>query len=238
MEKLSLILGSRGRPEKLKKCLESIRTTVSDFSNIELVIGIDDDDAEEQKVIQEFLPNCIMENKVLVFKQPYYLNDKFNFLAQNTKHNLVLAVSNDLQFKTPGWDKIIIDEFDLIPKDKIYLMWLNDGAGSEKLPRHYVIHKNYMNIIGNYSANLLIHYCSDNWIYEVTKSLGRQKYLKHIEVAHSSPCLTGKQEDMDKLIEHDMNNYFSIDRHTFENTAKYREYEVILLKKFIDDFKE
>jgi hypothetical protein len=239
MDKISLLLATKDRPDKLRLCLESIYVTINNFNNIELIIGLNELDINGQEVVKEFINkyNGVINNKIFIFKEPYFLNDKYNYLGHQAANNLILAIADDLQFKTPGWDKIVIDEFEKVPEDKIFLMWINDGAGSPELPRHYIIHKNWMNIVGNYSANCLIHYYSDNWIYEIATKLDRKKYLENIVVDHSSPYLTQNPEDNDELIKKDTNLYFTVDHHTFINTQRYRDYEVELLNKYIKDCK-
>ncbi|NTW31077.1 MAG: hypothetical protein HGB12_00310 [Bacteroidetes bacterium] len=236
--KISLLLATRGRLEKLKKCLQSIIDTVNDPENIEIVFGYDVDEEDQlYEFFQKLDVNDLeLDYQLHQFKRPYHLNDKFNYLGQMANNELLFAVSNDLEFKTKDWDKIIIDKFKSDTKDKIFCRWINDGAGSETLPRHYIVHKNYLQVTRNYSCHMLKHYFSDNWIYYVFSKLGKTEYLKEIEVEHSSPVLM--KVEPDQLIIDEMNNWFAYDQAVYQGTQGLRDLEVSKLKSYIDNYKE
>ena len=52
MKKISLLLATRQRPEMLDKSLDSLLTNISDTSNIEIMLGIDNDDQETLDLVQ------------------------------------------------------------------------------------------------------------------------------------------------------------------------------------------
>ncbi len=237
---ISLVLANKGRPQLLKKFLQSVIDTVYSIDNIELVFGGNVGDDEANAIYFDFInkyPN--IKHKEMFFKEPYLLNDKINYIADQATGDLIFGVANDLECKTMHWDKYIIDLFDSLPKDKIFVAWINDGANSEKLPRHYVIHKNYKLLTGNYSQKCLIHYYSDNWIYDVATGIDRYKYLEEIKFDHHSPVLEANiDENIKQEIISEMNYFMPIDQHTYVNTTRYRQYEEKLLLEFINNNKE
>lgn len=236
--RISLLLATRNRIEKLNLLLQSIIDTIYDINNIEIVFGYDIDEIESLTTFLSFMEkhsNLNITYQVLKFKPPYHLNDKYNYIGQMAKNDLLFSVANDLIFKVKHWDKIIIDKFDALPKDKISCMWINDGIGSETLPRHYIIHRNYLQVTRNYACHMLKHYFSDNWIYDVVTKLGRYEYLKDIVVEHSSPVLIHTVPD--DMIINEMNNWFALDQNVYQGTQALRDLEVIKLKHFIENFK-
>lgn len=233
-----MILPVYKRHEKLKKCIKSIIDTCDDVDNIELLLGYNTDDYKSFEIFKDiiisypFTINCDQ----YVFNPPYHLNDKVNYLAQMASYDLIMACSNDLEFITKGWDKIIIDKFESDPSDKIFCRWINDGPGSDSLPRHYVIHKNWIKVTHNYACHLFSHYYGDNWIKYVSSKINRYEYLKDILVNHSSPYLTKDANDIDDQIKYDEQNFFMIDKAIFEGTQSIRDYEADKLMQFINGF--
>ena len=52
MKKISLLLATRQRSEMLDKSLDSLLTNISDTNNIEIMLGIDNDDQETLDFVQ------------------------------------------------------------------------------------------------------------------------------------------------------------------------------------------
>lgn len=236
--RISLLLATRNRIDKLKQCLKSIVDTVSDISNIEIVFGYDVDENESLTTFLSFIDdnkNLDIIFQLIKFKPPYHLNDKYNYIGQMARNELLFSVANDLTFTTKNWDKMIINKFESLPKDKISCMWINDGLGSETLPRHYIIHKNYLQVTRNYACHLLKHYFSDNWIFDVSTKINRYEYLKDIIVEHSSPVLSNTPPD--NMIIDEMNNWFYLDQNVYQGTQALRDLEITKLKHFIDNYK-
>lgn len=237
--KLSILLPTYKRHIKFEKCIRSLINTCSNINNIELILGYNSDDTYSLDLFIYLINSYsyTIKHSFYEFNSPYHLNDKINYLAQKASNDLIFTVSNDLEFITKDWDKIIIDKFENDPKDKIMCRWINDGSGSDELPRHYIIHKNWIKVTHNYACHLFSHYYGDNWIKYVSSKINRYEYLKDIIVNHSSPYLTKDKNDIDDQIVYDEQNFFIIDKAIFEGTQSIRDYEADKLIQFINGYK-
>ena len=52
MKKISILLATRERPELLEKSIDSLMTNVSDSENVEIMLGIDNDDTATLDFVQ------------------------------------------------------------------------------------------------------------------------------------------------------------------------------------------
>ena len=56
MKKISVLLATRGRSKMLEKSIDSLMTNVSDSENVEIMLGIDNDDQETNHFVS-YQPN-------------------------------------------------------------------------------------------------------------------------------------------------------------------------------------
>ena len=52
MKKISVLLATRGRSKMLEKSIDSLMTNISDSENVEIMLGIDNDDQETLDFVQ------------------------------------------------------------------------------------------------------------------------------------------------------------------------------------------
>lgn len=107
---ISLIMPFRERISLLKNMLDSIKDTVHDPKNLELIMAVDTDDEALNKYGKD---NLIKEYKWLdikfyeVERSEHFINEYWNPIAKMAKGRWVMAINDDSVFKTPSWDKII-----------------------------------------------------------------------------------------------------------------------------------
>ena len=53
MKKISVLLATRGRPEMLDKSIDSLLSNISNTDNIEIMLGIDNDDQATLDFVQD-----------------------------------------------------------------------------------------------------------------------------------------------------------------------------------------
>lgn len=233
MDRISLITCARHRPEKLHEMLESLTQTVSDHSQMEYIFGVEPDDTPVQTVIEKWRHEHPDYKVVLRIWTPdevtFSLNQKYNMLADNASHELVSGCGDDLLWVTDKWDLRIKEEFEQYP-DRILLVWINDGAGAENLPRHYTVHKNWIAVTGSYTVKFLRHYFSDNWQYDIASSIGRARYMKEIKVIHRHPVFGNAEVDDNHIKDMPL---FEMDQYLYETNKGHQVYEIDKLNKFI-----
>ncbi len=126
--KISIVLPSRGRPERLSQLLESILSTSDDLSRIEVVVLLDDDDEMNytRRTFGEL--NCHF-----FLGQPGRTMGQLNQECVSRANGEVIFFSNDdVIFRTSSWDTRLLREVSAQPSS-IYLMYPNDIFKGPKL---------------------------------------------------------------------------------------------------------
>ena len=75
MKRISVLLATRSRPKMLEDSIDSLLSNVSDSTNVEILLGVDNDDQETIDFIQtEDFQNKCKIHTMLTYKQ-YYMTD-------------------------------------------------------------------------------------------------------------------------------------------------------------------
>jgi hypothetical protein len=196
MNKISLLVPSRERLNLKLTLISSIITTVNDINNVSLYFGIDDDDPTRDITLK------ICEAIPFVKFIPIHNNGKFiginniwNILASNCNDNIFGYIGDDIIFKTPNWDSIILKEFNNCPDDNIKLVHCNDGYHGSKLSVNAFVHRKYFELMGYFcKGDFLINY-SDNWMYQTFNAFNRVTYLKDVLIYHNHWVFGGREKD-------------------------------------------
>ncbi len=116
MVKFSLLIPTR-RPPGLSRLFESIKNTVSNFADIELLVARDEDD----KGSKDRINSLLQYYKIKVFSRPRseWLNeDYYNWLAKEAKGQYIWALADDLVLMQKSWDKTIYNRLEGYLVDK------------------------------------------------------------------------------------------------------------------------
>ncbi len=127
MFEYSLLLPTRGRPELVRRFLESVAGTVLVPGSLEVVLCLDEDDKASQSI--QFRDLSL--NKVVV--PPGLSMGRLNracFEASSGRH--VMLVNDDIIVRTMHWDRAVSDVFRSV-QDDIALVHLNDLLFRDKL---------------------------------------------------------------------------------------------------------
>ena len=120
---ISILLPTRGRAEALMSSIQSLCTQAEDFTSIEVLFGVDNDDVVGMENMLKNVCPWIEQNninhKILVFEPQGYnnLNTYVNGLAEHSQGSWLFFWNDDAVMKTPGWDARIRDrtgEFKLL----------------------------------------------------------------------------------------------------------------------------
>lgn len=108
---VSVLLPTRGRTEQLLKSLDSLVTTVSDRSSIEILLAFDNDDTESYEYFVDNIITKLDEYRVpfkaLKFPPLGYtrLNEYVNQLAAYARGRWLFFWNDDAEMQTQSWDK-------------------------------------------------------------------------------------------------------------------------------------
>jgi hypothetical protein len=107
---ISILLPTRGRAQALMSSIQSLCTLAEDFTSIEMLFGVDNDDVVGMENMLKNVCPWIEQNninhKILVFEPQGYnnLNTYVNGLAEHSQGSWLFFWNDDAVMKTPGWD--------------------------------------------------------------------------------------------------------------------------------------
>ena len=110
---ISILLPTRGRSDMLMRSLTSLHDLATDFSTIELVLGMDNNDTVGlEYLLHHIIPWIERHNishKIVIFEPLGYhnLHLYLNGLAENSKGTWMFFWNDDAIMKTQGWDTYI-----------------------------------------------------------------------------------------------------------------------------------
>ncbi len=173
---ISILTPTRGRPDNVKRLVDSIFNTAKFPDQIEILFYVDLDD-------QSFPSEILSENVRLIRGPRMWLSVLQNILYANCRGEIIMYSGDDLVFKTKAWDEAVTSAMRSYP-DKLALIYANDLATyGESLATHGFIHREWIDTVGIFLApgrgSL-----SDLWVTDVARKLGRLHYLRDVHIAH------------------------------------------------------
>lgn len=199
MRKISLLVPSRERLNLKLTLISSIITTVSDINNVELIFGIDEDDPTRD--IAYNISKAIPFVKIIDIQNNgkfIGINKIWNRLYPSAEGDILGYIGDDMVFKTPNWDKAILDEFsgDKLPADKIKLVHCYDGYRShDEICVNAFLHKKYTEITGYLCREEFLINWSDQWLYQTFKAFNRVKWRSDIHIQHNHWVFGNRKKD-------------------------------------------
>ncbi len=123
----SFLLPTRGRPDSVKRLFRSIIETTSNLKEIEIILAVDSDDLESQKIINDQL-------KIKKILLPRGLNmgalNQACFKASSGRY--VIGMNDDVIIRTKNWDQIVENVMGIY-RDDIVLVHVNDLMFQDRL---------------------------------------------------------------------------------------------------------
>jgi len=189
--KVAVLLPTRGRTAALTLSLQSLLQKANNLNNIQLLLGLDNDDTvginHFQEELQPWLDNLDVDYDVLSFEPMGYgqLHDYVNTLAQNSSADWMFFWNDDAVMETQGWDDEIIShtgEFKLLAvhthKDHPYSIFP-------------IVPRAWLDVIGHLS----MHSMNDAWLSQNAYCLDIWKRI-NVDVLHDRADLTGNNLDV------------------------------------------
>ena len=199
MAKISLLVPSRERINLKLTLISSLVSTCHNINNIELIFGTDDDDPKKELIER------ICNNLSFVKNVPVQNNGKFiginriwNILYEYAEGDIIGYIGDDMIFKTPDWDSMIIDEFrgDNLPSDKFKLVHCYDGYRPiDEICVNAFTTRKYYEMIGYFTRPEFLINWSDQWMYQSYKAFDRIKHRKDIHIQHNHWVLGCRKRD-------------------------------------------
>jgi hypothetical protein len=193
MKKISVLLATRSRTKMLGDSIDSLMTNVSDSENVEIMLGIDNDDQETLDFVQsEDFQNKMQDEynvdvQAVLFDRLGYknLHQYMNQLWGQANGEWLLLWNDDAIMQTKDWD-LEIGKYD----DQFALLKMNQTNHTHPYALFPIIPTDWCRLIGSYSGNPQ----NDAWLNLIAKPLGIIKDIP-VDVLHDRFDLTGNNDD-------------------------------------------
>ena len=169
--RISLLIPSRARTELLGRMIASVRAV--SVLPVEIVVRIDADDPQLEGYRQMRAQGTI---NVLVEGPRIVMSDLWNDAARHALADVMMLCGDDLVFKTPGWDRLVMDYLDPHP-DKIVLVYGGDGHHTVGYATHPLIHRRWYEAVGKFTGPYFSSDYADTWLWDVSGIINRRQYL-------------------------------------------------------------
>jgi len=185
--KFSLLCPSRLRPKQLFELYNNIVDTVTEPTEVELLIKFDLDDIVPSWIINETV------GKLCKFycglRSEYLQRDYYNWLAEKATGDYLWAIGDDVRFKTKGWDRFIpirIEDYLLNKPDRIAYIYVDEEGSTALHPCFPLITKEAYKATGMYFHPELLSWGADRTLYELYEGIDRMYHIPNIEIKHLS----------------------------------------------------
>ena len=131
---ISLLLPTRGRPERLALFFQSLEDKSSQIDQIEVVLYFDDDDHDYDSY-QTVVCDSPLNTEIIVGPR-ISMGEMLSALFRGSKHEIIGLVNDDIVIETENWDQLIEDHFELCLED--YLLFYPADGFHKKAFRRFL----------------------------------------------------------------------------------------------------
>lgn len=188
--KIAILLPTRGRTAALTRSLIGLLEKASDLDSIQLLLGLDTDDAvgikHFQEELQPKLDDMGVDYVAMTFEPLGYgrLHDYVNTLAKNSSADWMFFWNDDAVMETQGWDQEITrhtGEF------KLLAVHTHNDHPYSIFP---IVPRAWLDVIGHLS----LHSMNDAWLSQNAYCVDIWERI-NVDVLHDRADLTGNNLD-------------------------------------------
>lgn len=182
---ITICFPTRGRPDNVKRLVESVLTTTANPTQI--VVYMDEDD--------DSLPIVGTLDAVSVIVGPRKtLSSCYNDCAEVAKGDILMFAGDDVVFRTKDWD-VKVEEAFAVYEDRILFVHGDDGYWGDNLGTHGFLHRNWINAVGYFTPPYFACDFTDLWITDVANVLHRRTFLRDVLFEHMHPAFNKAEWD-------------------------------------------
>jgi hypothetical protein len=219
---ISILCPTRKRPaEFIRMCISAHDTTSTE--QIQILAYCDDDDQSLGQLVAPYL-KVITGPRII-------MSDMWNKLIPYADGDILMLGSDDVIFRTIGWDKLVADSFRDV-EDKILMVHGSDFGGHfSRFGTHPIVHRRWVEALGYFTPKCFSSDYADTWLNDIANELGRRKYIKaifeHMHPLYKKAALDSTyRENLDR---HDKDNVDDL----YELTKPDRDEAVAILRKLM-----
>lgn len=204
---------TRARPYLFLRSLKNIKDTIH-TDNYEVLVTADLDDVHMNS---EYVKKEVDEYKNITWAWGMS-SSKINAINRDmdkatSKWDILINMSDDMQFQYPGWDVDMIKAIKDNWTDTDFFAHFNDGFTGEAIPSMSIMGRKYYERFNYIYHSDYISLWSDNEAMEVAQLLGKHKYFPEVLYKHLHPATVNiPQDSLYKFNE----QWYAIDQITFE----------------------
>jgi hypothetical protein len=162
---VSVLIPTRSRPKRFKTAVDSLLQTKT--GEVEVLSYVDFDDPD----VGDYENPTILGPRLT-------LTSALKRLIEKASFDLMLLGSDDIIFKTQGWDEKMVKA---MPKDCIGIVYAHDG-GPKNL-NHFMFHKKWYSLTGLFPDDFE-HFGPDTYVGKVAEGLGRKILVGDVLIEH------------------------------------------------------
>lgn len=181
--KISLLVPTLRRPQRVRVFLNSVRQTLANKETTEILFLIDTDDAvtDDTNIAKEY-----SDLNIKFFRhEPAAINGvRYNFLCTQAQGEVLMYSGDDFKFLTSDWDTFVINHYESIP-DRISLLapFVINKHNRRTAVTGFMSRRHY-EIIGKFFTEYFYQWCDDKWLSKVYQSIGRYHITDAIQIVH------------------------------------------------------
>lgn len=161
---ISILTPTRRRPVEFNRMWLSAHDTSS--LPIEILAYQDEDD------------DIALPSGVTIVKGPrIVMSDMWNRLLPCASGDLLMLGSDDIIFRTRGWDALVESAFAAVP-DRILMVHGSDMGGHfSRFAAHPIVHRRWVDALGYFTPSCFTADFADTWINDIANALGRRRFV-------------------------------------------------------------
>jgi hypothetical protein len=189
---LSILCPTRGRPDGVRALVGSAVDTAAEPEALEFVFYVDDDDPTGAQV-RALADDPAGPDVVVLVAPRVVLSEAWNACARQAGYDVMMHCGDDIRFRTPDWDLIVVDAFAAVP-DHICFVHGRDGHQPATFGTHGFVHKLWVETLGYFVPPYFPCDWNDTWLNDVADMIGRN-VLVPILTEHLHPVWGTRPHD-------------------------------------------
>jgi hypothetical protein len=230
-DRISLIVPTRGRHDQLNRMWNSALDTAVHPELVQLVLYVDDDDADMVMYLDEGNPivGAPTRGHVDWIVGPRrMLSECWNEALPGADGEILGHMNDDVIFRTWRWDMEIREAFRKVP-DRIACVHGRDGIHDGNMATLGFYSREWIAALGYFMPPYFVSDYNDTWLSTCADAVGRRFFIPEMYIEHMHPAV-GKgpmdQTHQDRLTRHRQDNvdrlYLSLQPKRDEDVMKLR----------------
>jgi len=184
----SLLLPTRGRAPLVRRLFDSLVQMTADLRCLEVVLYIDEDDGQTQKISHPTL--CLIK----IVGRPRQTMGYMNRTCCDASHGrYVMLLNDDAVCRTEGWDARVLDAWHRFP-DQVALVYGNDLDQSEAVPTFPILSRIVCEVLGEICPRGYRNLHIESHLLDIFRQLSklghnRICYLHDVVFEHMHPAV-------------------------------------------------